>query len=168
VGRKRDASGRMRLGKVRLGRRETSGATRGVARRARRRGATAFWLNSCCWASVWKWITPFFFNTSASIVEYESWRSTYPLPLSKRLYRVFLNRFCRRDLPTLNVTHLSWTGGTDLWASFSCFSTQNLKCQSTWKLCPSTSWTAFIKVDFEVFRWNLENAAKVPKDICGY
>jgi hypothetical protein len=44
-------------------------------------------------------------------------------------------------------------------------STQNLKCQYTWKLCPSTRWTTFIKVDFEVFRWILENAAKVPDDI---
>jgi hypothetical protein len=50
-------------------------------------------------------------------------------------------------------------------SSFSPISTQNLQCQSTWKLCPSTRWTTFIKVDFEVFRWNLENAAKVPDDI---
>jgi hypothetical protein len=32
-------------------------------------------------------------------------------------------------------------------------------------LCSSTNWTTFILVDFEVFRWNLENAAKVLKDI---
>jgi hypothetical protein len=32
-------------------------------------------------------------------------------------------------------------------------------------LCPSTRWTTFIKVDFEVFRRILENAAKVPDDI---
>jgi hypothetical protein len=38
-----------------------------------------------------------------------------------------------------------------------------LKCHSTQKLSPSTSWTTFIKVDFEVFRWNLENAGKVPE-----
>jgi hypothetical protein len=40
-----------------------------------------------------------------------------------------------------------------------------LKCQSTWKLCPSTRWTTFIKVDFEVLRWNLGNEEKVPDDI---
>jgi hypothetical protein len=85
---------------------------------------------------------------SAPNIEYKSCRSSYPLPLSKRLYSVFLNRFCRKGLPTLNATQFHWTGGTDLWASFSSFSPQNLKCQSTWKLCPSTSWTTFIKVDF--------------------
>jgi hypothetical protein len=106
-----------------------------------------------------------FFNRTVLNFEYESCRPSYPLPLSKRLYRVFLTRFCRKCLSTLNATHLSWTGGTNLWASFKCISTQNLKCQSTGKLCPSISWTTFIKVDFEVFRWNLENAAKVPKDI---
>jgi hypothetical protein len=56
-------------------------------------------------------------------------------------------------------------GAAGSWPSFSPFSAQNLKCQSTRKLCPSTRWTTFIKVDFEVFRWNLENAAKVPDDI---
>jgi hypothetical protein len=86
--------------------------------------------------------------TSASNIEYESFRSSYPLPLSKRLYSVFLNRFCREGLPTLNATQLPWIGGTDLWASFSPFSPQNLKCQSTWRLSPSTSWTTSIKVDF--------------------
>jgi hypothetical protein len=35
--------------------------------------------------------------------------------------------------------------------TFSLISTQNLKCQSTEKLCPSTNWTTFILVDFEVF-----------------
>jgi hypothetical protein len=44
--------------------------------------------------------------TSAPNVEYESCRSRYPLPLSKRLYNVFLNRFCREGLPTLNATQL--------------------------------------------------------------
>jgi hypothetical protein len=106
-----------------------------------------------------------FLNRTAPNFEYESWRSHTHLQLSQRLYGVFLNRFCRKGLPILNATHLPWIGDTDLWAGFSCFSTQNLRCQSTWKLCPSTSWTTFLKIDFEVFRWNLENAAKVPKDI---
>jgi hypothetical protein len=44
--------------------------------------------------------------TSAPNVEYESCRSSYPLPLSKLLYSVFLNRFCREGLPTLNATQL--------------------------------------------------------------
>jgi hypothetical protein len=48
-----------------------------------------------------------FLNRTAPTDEYESCRSSNPLPLSKRLYRVFLNRFCRRGLPTLNATHLS-------------------------------------------------------------
>jgi hypothetical protein len=51
------------------------------------------------------------------------------------------------------------------WPSLSPFSTQNLKCHSTWKLCPSKNWTTFILGDFEVFRWNLQNAAKVPEDV---
>jgi hypothetical protein len=41
------------------------------------------------------------------------------------------------------------------------FFAQNLKCYPTWKLCPSKNWTTFILVEFEVFRWNSENAAKV-------
>jgi hypothetical protein len=44
--------------------------------------------------------------TSAPNVEYESCTSSYPLPLSKRLYSVFLNRFCMEGLPTLNVAQL--------------------------------------------------------------
>jgi hypothetical protein len=60
---------------------------------------------------------------------------------------------------------LGWTRAAVSWPRFSSFSTQNLKCQSTWKLCPSTNWITFILVNFEVFRWNLENAAEVPKDI---
>jgi hypothetical protein len=47
-----------------------------------------------------------FFNRNEPTDEYESCRSSYPLPLSKRLYSVFLNRFCRRGLPTLNATQL--------------------------------------------------------------
>jgi hypothetical protein len=39
------------------------------------------------------------------------------------------------------------------------------KCHSTRKLCSSKNWTTFILVDFEVFGWNLGNAAKVPEDI---
>jgi hypothetical protein len=47
-----------------------------------------------------------FFNRSVPTDEYESCRSSYPLPLSRRLYCVFFNRFCRRGLPTLNATQL--------------------------------------------------------------
>jgi hypothetical protein len=43
-------------------------------------------------------------NRTLPIDEYESCRSSNPLPLSKRLYGVFLNRFCRKRLPTLNVS----------------------------------------------------------------
>jgi hypothetical protein len=49
------------------------------------------------------------------------------------------------------------------WPSFSPFSAQNWKCHPTWKLCPSKNWTTFILVEFEVFRLNLENAAKVAE-----
>jgi hypothetical protein len=42
-------------------------------------------------------------NRSASSDELESCRSNYPLPLSKRPYSVFLNRFCIKGLPTLNA-----------------------------------------------------------------
>jgi hypothetical protein len=68
-------------------------------------------------------------------------------------------------LPTLNVAMSRWTGAAGSWPSFSPFSTQNLKCHPTWNLCPSKNWTTFILGDFGVFRWNLENAAKVPEDI---
>jgi hypothetical protein len=34
-------------------------------------------------------------------------------------------------------------------------------------LCPSTKYTTFVLGEFEVFRGNLENAAKVPADIGG-
>jgi hypothetical protein len=34
-------------------------------------------------------------------------------------------------------------------------------------LCPSTKHTTFVLEEFEVFRGNLENAAKVPADIGG-
>jgi Pyruvate/2-oxoacid:ferredoxin oxidoreductase delta subunit len=61
---------------------------------------------------------------------------------------VFLIRFGSASLSTLYATQLLWTGGTEHWASFSPFSTQNLKCQSTWMFCPSTSWTTSIKIDF--------------------
>jgi hypothetical protein len=42
-------------------------------------------------------------NRSAQNIEYESCRSHYPLQLSQRLYGVFLNRFCKKSFPTLNV-----------------------------------------------------------------
>jgi hypothetical protein len=90
-----------------------------------------------------------FLNTSVQSFEYESCRSHYHLQSSQRPYRVFINRCCTKDVPTLNANQLPWIGDVDLWASFSPFSTQNLKCPSTWKLCPSTSWTTFIKVDFK-------------------
>jgi hypothetical protein len=44
-----------------------------------------------------------FLNRSVPNDEYESCRSSYPLPLSKRLYSVFNNRYCRKGLPTLNA-----------------------------------------------------------------
>jgi hypothetical protein len=70
-------------------------------------------------------------NRSWPNFEYENCRSSNPLSLSKRLYRVFLNRICKGGLPTLNASLCAWTGDADLGASLSCFSTQNLKCQST-------------------------------------
>jgi hypothetical protein len=123
-----------------------AGAVRG-ARRAWHRGVAAPLPKSFAGSLLNSNISKIL-NRTLPTDEYESCRSSYPLPLSKRLYRVFLNRFCRKGLPTLNATQLPWTGDTDLRASFSCFCTQNLKCQSTWKLCPTTSWTIFIKVDF--------------------
>jgi hypothetical protein len=39
-------------------------------------------------------------------VEYESCRSQSHLQLPQRLYGVLLNRFCTKDLPTLNATLL--------------------------------------------------------------
>jgi hypothetical protein len=34
-------------------------------------------------------------------------------------------------------------------------------------MCPSTKYTTFVLGEFEVFRENLENAAKVPADMGG-
>jgi hypothetical protein len=34
-------------------------------------------------------------------------------------------------------------------------------------MCPSTKYTTFVLGEFEVFRENLENAAKVPADMEG-
>jgi hypothetical protein len=42
-------------------------------------------------------------NRSVPNFEYESYRSHYPLQLSRKPYRVFLNRFCKKGLATLNV-----------------------------------------------------------------
>jgi hypothetical protein len=42
-------------------------------------------------------------NRSAQNFEYKSCRSHYPLQLSQRPYGVYLSRFCKRSLPTLNV-----------------------------------------------------------------
>jgi hypothetical protein len=53
------------------------------------------------------------------------------------------------------------------WPSFSPFSTPNLQWHPKEKLCPSKNWTTFILEDFGVFRWNLENAAKVPEGVQG-
>jgi hypothetical protein len=51
------------------------------------------------------------------------------------------------------------------WPSFSPFSTPNLQCHPKAKLCPSKNYTTFILGDFGVFRWNSENAAKVPEGV---
>jgi hypothetical protein len=92
-------------------------------------------------------------------------RSQDPQQLLQKLYGVFLNGFCINCSQTLNVARSRWIGAASSWPSYAFFSTQNLKCQWTWMLCPSKNWTAFILGDFEVFRWNLENAAKVPEDV---
>jgi hypothetical protein len=55
--------------------------------------------------------------------------------------------------------------GVDL--HFSPFCTSNQQWHSTWKLCPLTNYTTFTLGDFEVFRWILDNAAKVSGDIGG-
>jgi hypothetical protein len=68
----------------------------------------------------------------------------------------------------LNAAMSRWTGAAGSWPCFSPFSTQNLKRHPTWKLCISKNWKTFILGDFEVFRWNLENVAKVPEDIQGH
>jgi hypothetical protein len=62
------------------------------------------------------------------------------------------------------VGRFSWrwwtvTGGVD--HKFSHIYTSNSKCHSTWKLCPSTNCTTFTLEEFEVFRRNMESAAKV-------
>jgi hypothetical protein len=74
---------------------------------------------------------PKFLNRSAQCGQQESCRSSYPLQLLQRPYRVFLNGFCRNVVPTSNAGLSGKTGGTVSRSSFSLISTQNLKCQST-------------------------------------
>jgi hypothetical protein len=95
--------GRRGLGSGRLGGRR-AGATRSVCATSRRDDALTenVLLSPCLKAKNSK-----FFNRTVLNFEYESCRSGYPLQLSKRLYRVFLNKFCRKGLSTLNATHLS-------------------------------------------------------------
>jgi hypothetical protein len=122
------------LGKVRvLGRRATSsgGASDGVRARtwrarARGRGVAAHGTaDPTCFAdTMFEHYLLQNLNRSWPNFEYENCRSSNPLSISKRLYGVLLNKFCRKRLPTLNATRFSWTGDTDLWASFSCFSTK--------------------------------------------
>jgi hypothetical protein len=51
------------------------------------------------------------------------------------------------------------------WPSFSPFYAHNLECHPKAKLCSTKNWTTFILRDFEVFRWNLENATKVSEGV---
>jgi hypothetical protein len=78
---------------------------------------------------------------------------------------LFSTVLCINCSQSLNATLCQWTRPADSWPSFPPSSTQNLKCHSTWKLCRSKNWTTFLLREFEVFRWNLENTAKVPEDI---
>jgi hypothetical protein len=55
----------------------------------------------------------------------------------------------------------------DIDLHFSPICTSNQQFYSTRKLCPSTKYTTFVLGEFEVFRENLENAAKVPADMDG-
>jgi hypothetical protein len=80
---------------------------------------------------------------------------------------VWVNRFCRICNRTWPETRLQWTAPTGVDLHFSPISTPNQQCHSTWKVCPSTKYTTFVLGEFEVFRENLENAAKVPADMGG-
>jgi hypothetical protein len=130
-------------------------AQRSLAGRTRRRAGGALERDRSGFQPVNASLSAFFskkLNRSAKSGEYESCRSNYPLQLSQRSSNVFLNRFYRNVVPTWNAALFWKTGGTVSRLSFSLIPTQNLKCQSTRKLCPSTRWTTLIKVDFEVFR----------------
>jgi hypothetical protein len=96
------ASGRGRLGKARPG--TASGLGHGAAQTPRSAGGALAQI--VLLVTSLKLIFSKILYTSAPNVEYKSCRSSYPLPLSKRLYSVFLNRFCREGLPTLNATQL--------------------------------------------------------------
>jgi hypothetical protein len=70
-------------------------------------------------------------------------------------------------MPRWQLSGRRWTVTLGVDQAFSRISTPNLKCHSTWKLCSSTKYTTFTLEEFEVFRWNLENVAKVLGDIRG-
>jgi hypothetical protein len=80
---------------------EEGGAARAACATSRRDDALAEFvlLSSCLNANNSK-----FLNRIIPNFECESWRSHTHLQLSQRLYGVFLNRFCRKGLPTLNAT----------------------------------------------------------------
>jgi hypothetical protein len=91
---------------------QRAGAVRGACARdvaARRRSSLNVPMFFCS-----KLKNSKFLYTSAPNIEYESWRSQTHLQLSQRLYGVFLNRFFRKGLQTLNATQLPGTEDTDI------------------------------------------------------
>jgi hypothetical protein len=91
----------------------------------------------------------------------ESYISLIPLQLLQMSYGVLLNQFCKKRMPTCRFSGRWWIVPASVDQTLSPNSTSNWTCHSTWKLCPSTNYTTFTFGEFEVFRWNLENAAKV-------
>jgi hypothetical protein len=89
----------------------------------------------------------------------------HPSTTFAKVVLCFSRRFEQERQAKLEFCRVLMNSENCSWSSFSPFSAQNLKFHLTWKLCSSKNWTTFILVEFEVFRWNLENAAKVPEDI---
>jgi hypothetical protein len=68
-----------------------------------------------------------------------------------------LNTNCRESQAK---TQRQWIVTQRLVLKFSPLCTQNLQCQSSWKLCALQNCTFFLLGDFEVFRGILENVPK--------
>jgi hypothetical protein len=94
--------------RVRTPRARTRGRGVTARRRGAERGRPIFNLLSLSLNTIYSKIL----NKSEQNFEYENCRSHCPLQLSQRPYGVFLNRFCRSGLPTLNATQFQGTGGT--------------------------------------------------------
>jgi hypothetical protein len=98
-------------------------------------------------APVWIWITTNFWIEVHQALNTKVVDLTTLYTFTRAIW-CSAQQFWHNKHQSLNAIPCQGIGGATSWPRFPLFSTQNWKCQSTWKLCPSTIWTTFIKVDF--------------------